>query len=36
MQRYQSKFRLLGEFPASEEFEDKYPDRALKIFHFKH
>ena len=36
MQRYQSKFRLLGEFSASEEFEDKYPDRALKIFHFKH
>lgn len=35
MQRYQSKFRLLGEFPASEEFEDKYPDRALKIFHFR-
>ena len=35
MQRYQPKVRLLGEFPASEEFEDRYPERALKIYHFR-
>ena len=35
MQRYQSKFRLVGDFPVSPEFEDKYPERALKIHHFK-
>ena len=35
MQRYQPGFRLIGEFPASPEFEDRYPERALKIFHFR-
>jgi 23S rRNA (cytosine1962-C5)-methyltransferase len=35
MQRYQPKFRLLGEFPASPEFVDRFPERALKIYHFK-
>ena len=35
MQRYQSKIRLIGEMPASPEFEDRYPERALKIFHFR-
>ena len=35
MQRYQSQFRLLGNFPVSPEFKDKYPERALKIHHFK-
>tara|TARA_R110002072_G_scaffold1369_6_gene11255 strand:- start:11442 stop:12263 length:822 start_codon:yes stop_codon:yes gene_type:complete len=35
MQRYQSKLRLIGEMPASPEFVDRYPERALKIFHFR-
>jgi len=35
MQRYQSRFRFLGDFPVSPEFKDKYPERALKIHHFK-
>lgn len=35
MQRHQSKIRLIGEMPASPEFVDKYPERALKIYHFK-
>jgi 23S rRNA (cytosine1962-C5)-methyltransferase len=35
MQRYQPRFRLLGDFPVSPEFKDKYPERALKIHHFK-
>ena len=35
MQKHQSKFRLIGEFPVSPEFEDKFPERALKLFHFK-
>lgn len=35
MQRYQSGFRLLGDFPVSPEFKDKFPERALKIHHFK-
>jgi hypothetical protein len=35
MQRYQSGVRLIGEFPASPEFVDQYPERALKIFHFR-
>jgi 23S rRNA (cytosine1962-C5)-methyltransferase len=35
MQRYQSRFRLLGEFPASAEFVDRFPEKALKIYHFR-
>lgn len=35
MQRHQSKVRLIGEFPASPEFVDRFPERALKIFHFR-
>lgn len=35
MQRYQSKIRLIGEMEASPEFVDKYPERGLKIFHFR-
>ena len=35
MQRYQPKYRLLGEFPASSEFVDRFPEKALKIYHFK-
>ncbi len=35
MQRHQPKFRLLSEFPVSPEFVDRYPERALKLYHFK-
>lgn len=35
MQKHQSKFRLLNEFPVSPEFVDKYPERALKLYHFR-
>ncbi|MBV1879546.1 MAG: class I SAM-dependent methyltransferase [Pseudomonadales bacterium] len=35
MQRYQPKFRLLGRFPISPEFADRYPERGLKILHFR-
>jgi 23S rRNA (cytosine1962-C5)-methyltransferase len=35
MQRHQSRLRLIGEFPASPEFEDRFPERGLKIFHFR-
>ena len=35
MQRYQSNIRLIGEMEASPEFVDKYPERGLKIFHFR-
>ena len=35
MARYQPTFRRLGEFPASPEFVDRFPERALKIFHFR-
>ena len=35
MQRYQSNIRLIGEMQASPEFLDKYPERGLKIFHFR-
>lgn len=35
MQRHQSKFRLLGNFPVSPEFVDRYPERGLKLFHFR-
>lgn len=35
MQRHQSNFRLVAEFPVSPEFVDRYPERALKLFHFK-
>lgn len=35
MQRYQSRVRLIGEFPASPEFIDRFPERGLKIFHFR-
>ncbi|HIG42047.1 MAG: class I SAM-dependent methyltransferase [bacterium] len=35
MQRYQPTYRLLGEFPASDEFVDRFPEKALKIYHFK-
>lgn len=35
MQRHQSKFRLVGEFPVSPEFVDRFPERALKLYHFK-
>ena len=35
MARYQSGFRFVQQFPASPEFEDKYPERALKIYHFR-
>ena len=35
MTRHQSKMRLIGEFPVSPEFVDRYPERALKLFHFR-
>jgi len=35
MQRYQSNIRLVAEMEASPEFVDKYPERGLKIFHFR-
>lgn len=35
MQKHQPKFRLLCEFPVSPEFVDRYPERALKLYHFK-
>jgi 23S rRNA (cytosine1962-C5)-methyltransferase len=35
MTRYQGKIRLIGEFPVSPEFVDRYPERALKLFHFR-
>lgn len=34
--RYASKCQLSGMIPASPEFEDKYPERALKIYHYRH
>ena len=34
-QRFAPQCRLIGEIPASAEFKDKYPQRALKIFHFR-
>lgn len=34
-QRYGSTFRFVNEIPASPEFADKYPERALKILHFR-
>ena len=35
-QRYAPQCRFITEMPASPEFEDKYPERALKICHFRH
>jgi len=35
-QRYEPGCRLIGDFPASPEFVDKYPERALKICHFRY
>ncbi len=34
-QRYAPDCRLIGEKSAAPEFADKYPDKALKIFHFR-
>lgn len=34
-QRYAPACRYIGEMPASPEFKDKYPERGLKICHFK-
>ena len=36
MQRYQPKCRLIGEFAASPEFSDRFPERGLKIHHFRY
>lgn len=33
--RYAPDCRLQGMMPASPEFEDKYPERALKIYHYR-
>ena len=35
VQRYAPDCRFVGEMPASPEFEDKFPDKALKIYHFR-
>lgn len=35
VQRYAPQCSLYKEIPASPEFKDKFPDKALKIFHFK-
>jgi len=35
-QRYAPQCRFITEMPASAEFEDKYPERALNICHFRH
>ena len=35
MQKHQAKFRLVREFPVSPEFVDRFPERALKLYHFK-
>jgi len=35
-QRYAPQCRFIAEMPASPEFADKYPERALKICHFRH
>ena len=35
VQRFAPQCRLIGEIPASAEFKDKYPQRAMKIFHFR-
>ncbi len=35
MQRYQPACEFLRMMPASPEFEDKYPSRALKIYHYR-
>ncbi len=34
-QRYAPKSALIEQIPASPEFADKFPDKALKIFHFR-
>ena len=34
-QRYAPKYRLVGMMPASPEFADKYPERGLKIYHYR-
>jgi len=35
MGRYQPRFRFVNEFPASPEFADRFPERALTIYHFR-
>ncbi len=35
MQRYQPKYQLLRQFPASTGFEDKFPEKGLKVYHFR-
>jgi 23S rRNA (cytosine1962-C5)-methyltransferase len=35
VQRYAPHCSFVGEMPASPEFEDKFPDKALKIYHFR-
>lgn len=35
-QRYGPGFRFIAEMPASPEFNDKYPERGLKICHFRY
>jgi len=34
-QRYAPQCRLISEMPAAPEFADKYPERGLKIYHFR-
>ena len=35
VQRYAPHCSFIGEMPASPEFEDKFPEKALKIYHFR-